>query len=136
MLLFFGKGEQVWKQLFPLLEASPECDGADGAARCLLCTAVTNRQTPPCFQDNRKAVTVCMAHTLEQMWGCPTQPHSCIFSSLAPWLCRAGGRSLPQRASSPTSHLGQSQTEVAVTLIAKGLVCVGGKRPRRACLIY
>lgn len=98
---FFGKGEQVWKQLFPLLEASPKCNGADGAARCLLCTDITNRQTPPYIQDNRKAVTICIAHTLEQTWGCPMQLHSRIFSSLAHGFAMLVAGPLPEEQALP-----------------------------------
>lgn len=82
---FFGKGGQVWKWLFPPLEASPKRDRAEGAARCILYTDITNKQKAPYVQDNRNAVNILIACTLEQICCCPM--HAAFTYSFPPWPC-------------------------------------------------
>lgn len=126
---FFWKVGQVWKWLFPLFEASPNHNGADGAVRCILYTDITNRQKAPYVQDNRNAVNILVVCTLEQICCWLMRAAFPFLSSLAPWLCHAGGSPPPREARSPTSCLGCSQAEVAANLTAKRLVHVGGKNP-------
>lgn len=82
---FFGKGEQVWKWLFPLLEDSPERGRADGAVRCTLYTDITNRQKAPCTEDSRNTVNILIARTLEQICCCPM--HVAFTYSFPPSPC-------------------------------------------------
>lgn len=125
--LFFGKAGQHWKWLFALLEASSKHTRANGAARCILYTDISNRQKAPFVQDNRSAINTLISCTLEQIHCSPV--HDALTSSFPPWLCSFAILVAGPLVRFPMSHLGCSQTEIAVSLIAKRLVHVGGKNP-------
>lgn len=96
-----------------LLQSTPQQTGLRGAS----CT----------HQDNRNAINTLISCTLEQIHCSPV--HDALTSSFPPWLCGFVVLVAGPLVRCPMSHLGCSQTEIAVSLIAKRLVHVGGKNP-------